>query len=175
MDSWLGSFIPDHHWKWIYNLPCLQQTKSPYQNQRVHCFTCSSGFLCWFGRYSFSVLLRHYKHLRLASTFSIVGEFYKVVVWLLVCWKLMRLSTGSFYCHRLSSKIHYFYDSPSNYPSYFLLLSWALPVSYTTLKHTLRIFLFQNKACPFIWPIVIPLFLVCVVLILCFVSMIFHV
>ena len=36
--------------------------------------------------------------------------------------KLMPLSTGSFYCHRLSSKIHYFDDSPSNYPSYFLLL-----------------------------------------------------
>ena len=47
MDSRLGSFIPDHPWKWIYNLPRLQQTKSPHQNQRVYCFTCSSGFLCW--------------------------------------------------------------------------------------------------------------------------------
>ena len=56
-----------------------------------------------------------------------------------------------------------------------IFFSWALPVSYTTLKHTLCIFLFQNKACPFIWLIIIPLFLVCVALILCFVSMIFHV
>ena len=56
-----------------------------------------------------------------------------------------------------------------------IFFSWALPVGYTTLKHTLCIVLFQNKACPFIWLLIIPLFLVCVVLILCFVSMIFHV
>ena len=57
-----------------------------------------------------------------------------------------------------------------------IFFSWALPVSYTTLIHTLCIVLFQNKlACPFIWLIIIPLFLICVVLILCFVSMIFHV
>ena len=56
-----------------------------------------------------------------------------------------------------------------------IFFSWALPVSYTTLKHTLCIVLFQNKACPFIWLIIIPLCLICVVLILCFVSMIFHV
>ena len=56
-----------------------------------------------------------------------------------------------------------------------IFFSWALPVSYTTLKHILCIVLFQNKAGPFIWPIIIPLFLVSVVLILCFVSMIFHV
>ena len=63
MDSWMGSFVSCHHWKWIYNLPRLQQTKSPHQNQRVYCFTCSSGFLCWFERYSFFVRMRRYKHL----------------------------------------------------------------------------------------------------------------
>ena len=50
MDSWLGSFVSCHHWKWNNNLPRLQQRKSPHQNQRVYCFTCSSRFLCWFGR-----------------------------------------------------------------------------------------------------------------------------
>ena len=122
MDSWLGSFISNHHWKWIYNLPRLQQTKSPHQNQRVYCFTCRGGFLCWFGRYSFNVLVRHYKHLPLASQFDVLGEFYEVVVKLHVCCKLMRLSSGSFYCDRPSSKIHYFYDTLSHHPSYFLLL-----------------------------------------------------
>ena len=122
MDSWLGSFISGYHWKWIYNLPRLQQTKSPHQNQRVYCFTCRGGFLCWFERYSFSVFMRLYKHLPLASTLAVLGEFYKVVVWLYVCCKLMRLNTGSFYCHCPSSKINYFYDSPSHHPSYFLLL-----------------------------------------------------
>ena len=57
-----------------------------------------------------------------------------------------------------------------------IFFSWALPVGYTTLRHALCIVLFQNKAgCPFTWLIIIPLFLICVVLILCFVSMIFHV
>ena len=49
MDSWLGSLVSCHHWKWIYNLPRLQQTKSPHQNQRVYCLACSSGFMCWLG------------------------------------------------------------------------------------------------------------------------------
>ena len=57
-----------------------------------------------------------------------------------------------------------------------IFFSWALPVGYTTLRHALCIVLFQNKAgCPLTWLIIIPLFLICVVLILCFVSMIFHV
>ena len=56
-----------------------------------------------------------------------------------------------------------------------IFFSWALPVGYTTLRYALCIVLFQNKACPFNWLIIIPLFLICVVLILCFVSMIFHV
>ena len=57
-----------------------------------------------------------------------------------------------------------------------IFFSWALPVGYTTLGYTLCIVLFQNKrACPFTWLIIIPLLLICVVLILCFVSMIFHV
>ena len=56
-----------------------------------------------------------------------------------------------------------------------IFFSWALPVSYITLRNTLCIVLFQKQACPFIWLIIIPLFLTFVVLILCFVSMIFHV
>ena len=56
-----------------------------------------------------------------------------------------------------------------------IFFSWALPVGYTTLRHTLCIVLFQNKACPFVWLVIIPQFLICVVLLLCFVSMIFHV
>ncbi|CAH3171727.1 unnamed protein product [Porites lobata] len=58
-----------------------------------------------------------------------------------------------------------------------IFLSWALPVSYNALKNTLCIVLFQNDTseCPFIWPTIISEFLPCVVLMLCFVSMIFHV
>ena len=55
-----------------------------------------------------------------------------------------------------------------------IFFSWALPVGYTTLRHTLCIVLFQNKACPFVWLVIIPQFLICVLLLLCFVSMIFH-
>ena len=78
MDSRLGSFISDHHWKFIYNLPHLQQTKSPHQNQRVYSFTRRGRFLCWFERYSLNVLLRQL--LRMASTLAVLGEFYKMVV-----------------------------------------------------------------------------------------------
>ena len=54
--------------------------------------------------------------------------------------------------------------------------SWVLTVSYNVLMDALCIVLYQNDTCPFaIWLIIIPLFLVCVVLILCFVSMIFHI
>ena len=55
-----------------------------------------------------------------------------------------------------------------------IFFSWALPVIYFVLKDTLCIVLF-NIACPFIWLAIIFEFLPCVVLVLCFVSMIFHV
>ena len=87
----------------------------------------------------------------------------------------MRLSTGSFYCHRLSSKIHYFDDSSRRRITQAIFFSWVLTASYNALQDTLCIVLFQKQACPFTWLIIIPLFLICVVLILCFVSMIFHV
>ena len=58
-----------------------------------------------------------------------------------------------------------------------IFFSWALSVSYNALKDTVCLVLFKNDTskCPFIWPTIISEFLPCVVLILCFVSMIFHV
>ena len=79
MDSWLGSFISGYHWKWIYNLPRLQEMKFTHQNERVYCFTCRGGFLRWFERYSFSVFLRH-EQLSLASTLDALGGCHTVAV-----------------------------------------------------------------------------------------------
>ena len=58
-----------------------------------------------------------------------------------------------------------------------IFLSWVLTVSYNVLKNTLCIVLYQNKPCPFaIWVMTIVFeILPCVILILCFVSVIFHV
>ena len=58
-----------------------------------------------------------------------------------------------------------------------IFFSWVLTVSYNALKATFCIVLYQNDTCPFaIWPIIIVFeILPCVILILCFVSMIFHV
>ena len=58
-----------------------------------------------------------------------------------------------------------------------IFFSWALSVSYNALKDTVCLVLFKNDTskCPFIWPTIISEFLPCVVLIHCFVSMIFHV
>ena len=58
-----------------------------------------------------------------------------------------------------------------------IFLSWVLTVSYNVLKNTLCIVLYQNKPCPFaIWVMTIVFeILPCGILILCFVSVIFHV
>ena len=58
-----------------------------------------------------------------------------------------------------------------------IFFSWVLTVSYNVLKSTLCIVLNQGKTCPFaIWlTIIVFEILPCVILILCFVSVIFHV
>ncbi|XP_073228487.1 octopamine receptor beta-2R-like [Porites lutea] len=58
-----------------------------------------------------------------------------------------------------------------------IFFSWVLAVSYNALQDILCIVLYQNKTCPFvIWlNIIVFEILPCVILILCFVSMIFHV
>ena len=58
-----------------------------------------------------------------------------------------------------------------------IFFSWALSVSYNALKDTVCLVLFRNDTskCPFIWPTIISEFFPCVVLILCIVSVIFHV
>ena len=57
LDSGLVSVHFDNNWKWIYYLPCLQQTTASHPNQRVCCFTRSGGCLCWDERRSVAVLL----------------------------------------------------------------------------------------------------------------------
>ena len=167
MDFWLVSFIFNHHWKWIYNLPRLQQTKSPHQNQRVYCFTCSSGFLCWFERYSFNVLLhRHYyKHLpqviRLlfsnTSAVNLCGLVLDRFIAIVHPLKYITLMT-----RRRITQVIFF--------------SWALTVSFNALKVTYFVFYFKTMDVLFLWLQLICFeFLPSVVLILCFVSMIFHV
>ena len=56
-----------------------------------------------------------------------------------------------------------------------IFFSWVLTVSYNVLTFILYIFYFKKIPVPFIWLTIILEFLPCVVLILCFVSMIFHV
>ena len=41
----------------------------------VTLMTCRGEFLCWYEPYSFSVRMRHDKHLRLALLLVVVGEF----------------------------------------------------------------------------------------------------
>ena len=58
-----------------------------------------------------------------------------------------------------------------------IFFSWVLAVSYNVLMDALCIVLYQNKTCPFaIWLTIIVFEIIpCVILILCFGSMIFHV
>ena len=87
----------------------------------------------------------------------------------------MRLSTGSFYCHRSSSEIHYFQTRCRIVPIIFF--SWVIPASFYALKITLYMFYFKTipVPIPLIWLTIVSVFLPCVLLTLCFVSMIFHV
>ena len=56
-----------------------------------------------------------------------------------------------------------------------IFFSWVLTVSYNVLKFILNIFYFKTISVPFLWLTIILEFFPCVVLILCFVAMIFHV
>ncbi|CAH3178393.1 unnamed protein product [Porites evermanni] len=56
-----------------------------------------------------------------------------------------------------------------------IFFSWVLTVSYNALKDTLQLFYFKTIPVLFTCLTIVSKFLPCVVLILCFVSMIFHV
>ena len=56
-----------------------------------------------------------------------------------------------------------------------IFFSWVITVSYIVLRFTLYIFYFKTVHVPSIWLTIILEFIPCVVLILCFVTMIFHV
>ena len=56
-----------------------------------------------------------------------------------------------------------------------IFFSWVLPASYNVLTFTLYMFYFKTIPVSFIWLTIILEFIPCVVLILCFVTMIFHV
>ena len=56
-----------------------------------------------------------------------------------------------------------------------IFFSWVLPASYNVLTFILFMFYFKTIPVPFIWLTIILEFIPCVVLILCFVTMIFHV
>ena len=62
------------------------------------------------------------------------------------CCKLMPLSTGSFYCHHPSSKIHTLMTRPRIIQV--ISFSWVLPVSFNVLKVILLYVLYQNNSCP---------------------------
>ena len=56
-----------------------------------------------------------------------------------------------------------------------IFFSWVLPASYNVLRFIPFMFYFKTIPVPFIWLTIILEFIPCVVLILCFVTMIFHV
>ena len=56
-----------------------------------------------------------------------------------------------------------------------IFFAWVLPASYNVPRFILFMFYFKTIPVPFIWLTIILEFIPCVVLILCFVTMIFHV
>ena len=140
MDSWLVPFISDHHWKWIYNPPRLEQTKSPHQNQRAAWgFTCRGGLLGWFNRYSF-FFLRHYKHLPLASTLDSLGGCHTVLFSNTSVINLCGLVLDRFIA--IVYPLNYITFMRRRRSTQVIFFSWVLTVSFNALKVILRMFYF---------------------------------
>ena len=174
MDSWLVPFISNHHWKWIYNLPRLQQTKSTHQNQRVYCFTCLADFcvgLSVIPSLFFCVITNtcHWPQLRMPWV-AVIRLLFSNTSAVNLCGLVLDrfiaivypLKYITFMTRRRSIQVIFF--------------SWVLTVRLNTLKVTLWMFYFKTMDVPFIWLNMIFFELLpSVVLILCFVSVIFHV
>ena len=87
----------------------------------------------------------------------------------------MQLSTGSFYCH-IVHPLKYITLMTRRRITQVIFFSWGLTVSFNALKVIYYVFYFKTMDVLFIWLNLICFeFLPTVVLILCFVSMIFHV
>ena len=127
LDSWLDSVYPNDRWKWFHYFPCVQKKAAPHQNQRLHCLTCSGGFLCWSERRSFLLHLRHYRRLRLVyRTPSFMDTWYKMVVWLRICDEFVQLSTRTLHRHRETFQISNCYDQMSVVKM--IIFSWTFPI-----------------------------------------------
>ena len=153
---------------WFWILGWVLSSKSPHQNQRVYCFTCLSGFLCWFERYSFSVFMRRYKNLPQASQ-AVIRLLFSNTSAVNLCGLVLDRFIAIVY------PLKYITFMTRRRITQVIFFSWVLTVSFNALKVTLWMLYFKTMNVPFMWLNMIFFeFLPSVVLILCFVSMIFH-
>ena len=115
--------------------------------------------------------MRHYKHLPLASRFDVLGDFRTVAVYTSV------VNLCSLVLDRFIAIVHplkYITLMTRRRITQVIFFSWGLTVSFNALKVIYYVFYFKTMDVLFIWLNLICFeFLPTVVLILCFVSMIF--
>ena len=140
LGSWLVSFHSDNSWKWIYHLPCLQQTTASHQNQRVRCFTRSGGFRSWDERCAFAVLVWHGDWLQPRKWCDCV--YCEKPFCIPVCDELMQFSPGSLHRHCESLEILDFYEASPRHSNGFSILDNS---GYTSCDfRNTKVSFFQN-------------------------------
>ena len=147
-------------------------------NKRVYCFTCGGGFLCWFDRYSINVFFVTLQTPATGLNFGCgcLGQILQdaclarntsvVNLCLLVLDRFIaivhRLAYITFMTRRRTTRA--------------IVFSWVLTVSFNALKVIHLVFYVKTMCVPFIWlHLIFFEFLPSAVLILRFVSIIFHV
>ena len=175
MDSWLGHFISDHQWKWIYNLPRLQRT-----NLR----TKTNAFIVSFAVADFCVGLGVIPSMFLCDITNTCHWPHSLMSWAAFIRLLFSNTSAVNLCSlvldRFIAIVHPLkYITLMTRPRIIQVISfsWVLPVSFNVLRVTLYTFYFKTIPVPFIWPsqIIFFEFLPSVVLMVFFVSVIFHV
>ena len=177
LDSRPVSFITDHHWKKIDNLPRLI-CSSRNLCTKTNAFIVSlavADFCVVVERNFFSIFLRHYKNACHWSQHLL--SWVSFMRWLFsntsVRWKLIQFRTRSFDSHRLSSKVHCF--------NLWLVVELSIKLfsSFVVFRFSFRFSLKTSLViAPFNWLYVISFeILPCalIIIITSFLSMIFHV
>ena len=179
LDSWLVSFISNHHWKWIYNLPHLQDTKSRHHLTNAFIVSLAVADFC-VGLIGIPSMF-FFVTLQTPATGLNFGCDCLGQILQDAC--LARNTSVVNLCllvlDRFIAIVH-----PLEYITFMtrrrttraIVFSWVLTVSFNALKVIHLVFYVKAMCVPFIWlHLIFFEFLPSVVLILRFVSMIFHV
>ena len=129
LDSWLVSFYPDNNWKWMYNLPYLQQAAASHQNQHFYRFTGSGRFRCGNDHCFYKVYMWDGKWLQKSNYYEYDCMDCKELVRVCVCDELVQFSPRSPHCCCKAFKILNFHEESTRHSNRFLILGTSGGIS----------------------------------------------